>query len=207
MKTYKIHLIRHGSTTANESGLYIGRTDLSLSAEGREQLDQLRKQGGYPMARRFFSSPLQRCLQTLDRLYPGCDITPVTGLAECDFGEWEGQSALALQNDPLFRDWLTGKRTAIPGGEDAAAFQRRITHTFEEIVRTVMREGVTDSVVCTHGGVIVLLMATYALPRQPLRAWNTVPGGGYTLRITPGVWMREPVAENVGKIPIDATNA
>ena len=28
MKTYKIHLIRHGITEANQDGRYIGRTDL-----------------------------------------------------------------------------------------------------------------------------------------------------------------------------------
>ena len=34
MKTYKIHLIRHGQTEANAKGLYIGMTDLPLSPEG-----------------------------------------------------------------------------------------------------------------------------------------------------------------------------
>ena len=33
MKTYKIHLIRHGQTEANAKGLYIGMTDLPLSPE------------------------------------------------------------------------------------------------------------------------------------------------------------------------------
>ena len=28
MKTYKIHLLRHGITAANDDGRYIGRTDL-----------------------------------------------------------------------------------------------------------------------------------------------------------------------------------
>lgn len=201
MKTYKIHLIRHGVTAANETGAYIGRTDLPLSQAGRKELIARREAGGYPAAARFFTSPLWRCRQTLDLLYPGCTATPVDGLAECDFGHWEGQTAAALQNDPDFHEWLCGRRTAIPGGEDAAAFQQRVTRAFEEVVRTVMREGSTEAVVCTHGGVIVMLMATYALPRRPLNAWAVANGCGYTLRVTPGIWMREPVAENAGEIP------
>ena len=203
MKTYKIHLIRHGLTAANETGVYIGLTDLPLSEAGREQLITRHGEGGYPSAARFFTSPLLRCRQTLDLLYPGCTATMVDGLAECDFGQWEGQTAIALQNDADFRDWLSGRRTAIPGGEDSAAFQQRVTCAFEEVVRTVMREGVTDAVVCTHGGVLVMLMASYALPRRPLREWAVADGCGYTLRITPGVWMREPVAENIGEIPMN----
>ena len=35
MKSYKIHLLRHGQTEANEKGLYIGRTDLPLSPAGQ----------------------------------------------------------------------------------------------------------------------------------------------------------------------------
>ena len=38
MQTYKICLIRHGTTRANEEGLYIGRTDLPLSPRGFARL-------------------------------------------------------------------------------------------------------------------------------------------------------------------------
>ena len=72
MKSYKIHLIRHGRTQANEEGLYVGRTDLPLSPGGLNALLALREGGGYPTAGRFFTSPLTRCRQTLEVLYPGC---------------------------------------------------------------------------------------------------------------------------------------
>ena len=48
MKNYKIHLIRHGMTEANETGLYIGTTDLPLSPAGlRDLLDK--KEDEVPM--------------------------------------------------------------------------------------------------------------------------------------------------------------
>ena len=202
MKSYKIHLLRHGLTEANEKGWYLGLTDLPLSPSGLGALLEQKKKGGYPGAVRFFTSPLTRCRQTLEVLYPGCRQEVVDGLAECDFGDWDGRSAAELQNDPCFRDWVAGKRQSIPDGEDAAQFQRRVTMAFENVVTDLMRTGETDAVICTHGGVIMLLMAAYALPRADLSEWGTPPGCGFTLRITPGLWMREPVAEAVGRIPV-----
>ena len=191
MKSYKIHLLRHGETEANEKGLYIGRTDLPLSAAGLQGLLRLREGVRYPGAARFFTSPLTRCRQTLEVLYPHCRQEVADGLAECDFGEWEGKSAAALQNDPRFGEWIAGKRADLPGGEAAADFQARVT----------------EAVVCTHGGVIMLLMAAYALPRLEMHAWAAGAGEGFTLRITPTLWMREPVAEFAGVVPQPAGEA
>ena len=92
MKTYKIHLIRHGLTDANERGLNIGRTDLPLSPAGLNRLLEMKIAGGYPPARRFFTSPLLRCRQTMEVLYPGSRAEILPGLAECYFGEWDGRS-------------------------------------------------------------------------------------------------------------------
>lgn len=44
MKSYTIHLIRHGISQGNLLGQYIGVTDSPLSKEGKEQLKQLAEQ-------------------------------------------------------------------------------------------------------------------------------------------------------------------
>ena len=45
MKTFKLHLIRHGLTSGNLQGLYIGSgTDIPLCDEGRAQLAELKEQ-------------------------------------------------------------------------------------------------------------------------------------------------------------------
>ena len=38
MKGYRISVIRHGMTEANEKGVYIGRTDVPLSPKGAAEL-------------------------------------------------------------------------------------------------------------------------------------------------------------------------
>ena len=44
MKTFKLHLIRHGMTAGNLQGLYIGSgTDIPLCDEGRAQLNELKE--------------------------------------------------------------------------------------------------------------------------------------------------------------------
>ncbi len=201
MKTYKIHLIRHGRTEANEKGLYIGLTDLPLSPGGLRELLELKEKFVYPEARRFFTSPLTRCRQTLEVLYPGCRPETVDGLAECDFGDWDGRSIAELQSDPLFRRWMAGDKVRIPDGEDAQAFQKRVMEAFEGVVQELMRTGDTEAVVCTHGGVIMMILMAYALPRLEMSECVAQSGNGFTLRITPSVWMREPVAEALCMIP------
>ena len=51
------------------------------------------------------------------------------------------------------------------------------------------------------GGTIMTLLSTYGLPRAKFYDWLTANGCGYTLRITPGLWMRSMVAEVEDTIP------
>ena len=201
MKTYKIHLIRHGITEANQDGRYIGRTDLPLSPEGLAALLALKEKYQYPGGVRFFTSPLTRCRQTLEVLYPGCTPEVVEGLSECDFGEWEGKSIAQLKTDERFLRWMEGTDRAIPGGEDSEAFRARVCAAFEGVVSDLLHSGDTEAVICTHGGVITLLMQLYSLPRLQPKDCLAAAGQGFTLRVTPSVWMNEPLAEALCIIP------
>ena len=52
MKGYRISIVRHGITEANENGIYIGKTDLPLSDAGREVLEDKYDQLEYPKVQR-----------------------------------------------------------------------------------------------------------------------------------------------------------
>lgn len=201
MKTYKIHLIRHGITEANQDGRYIGRTDLPLSPEGLTALLRLKEQYQYPGGVRYFTSPLARCRQTLEVLYPGCQPEVVPGLAEVDFGAWEGKSIRDLKNDPRFLRWMEGTEKSIPDGEDSEGFKNRVCAAFEAVVNDLIHHGDTEAVVCTHGGVITLLMQLYGLPRLDPKECLASSGQGFTLRVTPSIWMNEPLCEVLCIIP------
>ena len=71
MKTFKLHLIRHGLTSGNLQGLYIGSgTDIPLCDEGRAQLAELKERFEYPQVDTVFSSPLMRAVETANILFP-----------------------------------------------------------------------------------------------------------------------------------------
>lgn len=203
MKSYTIHLIRHGVTEGNLKGQYIGSTDSPLAAEGIARLEQLKKNYEYPKAQVYYVSPLSRCIQTLNILYPGVQPVVVDGLRECDFGDWEGKTAEQLQKeDPHFLEWMeNGTMASPPNGEGGGAFMQRVCLTFEKLVEGMLRSGTTSAVIVAHGGTLMSILSTYGLPRAKFYDWMTDNGCGYTLRITAGLWMRSMVAEVVSAIP------
>lgn len=202
MKSYFIHLIRHGITEGNLLGQYVGSTDSPLAPQGIEHLNELKEQHDYPTAQVYYSSPLSRCVQTLKVLYPEAEPTLVEDLRECDFGDWEGKTAKELEQDETFLRWMENmEQVSPPNGEGSREFTYRVCAVFEKLVEDMMRSGTTSAVMLTHGGVIMTLLAAYGLPRAKFYDWMTENGHGYTLRITPGLWMRSMVAEVEATIP------
>lgn len=64
-----------------------------------------------------------------------------------------------------------------------------------------MRSGTTSAVVVAHGGTLMSILSAYGLPRASFYDWMTENGCGYSMRITPGLWMRSMVAEVYDTIP------
>ena len=202
MKSYYIHFIRHGAISSTLSGKYIGTTDVPLSEKGRTDLRRLDFKMKYPYAAAVFSSPLKRCTQTAELIYPDKKALVIDGLSECSFGEWENKSAEEIAGDPVFSKWLAGDPSVKPPrGESNADFVRRICLTFEQIVNGLIKSGVTDSAIITHGGVMTTLLSVYGLPSAKPFDWACDNGYGYSLRITPMLWQRDKVAEVFKRIP------
>lgn len=63
-----LYLLRHGATPANREHRYLGKTDEALSEEGRAEL--LLKKKEIP-AELLLVSPMLRCRQTAEILFPG----------------------------------------------------------------------------------------------------------------------------------------
>ncbi|MCI1982342.1 MAG: histidine phosphatase family protein [Oscillospiraceae bacterium] len=204
MKSYTIHLIRHGQTEGNEAGRYIGRTDLPLSSRGERHLKDLAEEYRYPQADVYFTSPLKRCIQTLKILYPQAKPVVIDGFRECDFGAWEGKTAQEIAaGDPSFARWISGggKSVSPPGGEGSAVFMHRVCESFEKVVEGLLRSGTTSAVIVAHGGTLMTILSAYGMPRARFYDWMTESGRGYSMRITPGLWMRSMVGEVYAKIP------
>lgn len=206
MKTYQIHLIRHGLTEANMNGQYIGSTDIELSNEGVNRLNSLKSNFSYPKADKIYSSPLIRCKDTAKILYPENEIFIEKAFSECDFGEWEGKSATDLKNNEDFIKWLNKSDDVTPkGGESLKEFTDRVLIAFEKFVELVVKNDYKNTVIVTHGGVIMTILAAYGLPRAKFYDWVVNNGCGYSIRIMPSLWMRQKIGEVYAKIPNDLT--
>ena len=205
MKSYIIHFIRHGAIDETLSGKYIGTTDVPLSDKGKMDLKKLDYEYRYPGTQVVFTSPLKRCTETCRILYPEQNPLSIANLSECNFGEWEGKTAEELKSNPDFEKWLAGDNSVKPPrGESNADFTRRICRMFESIVEGLMKTGTTESVIVTHGGVIMTLLAVYGLPQAKPFEWTMDNGFGYSLRVTPMLWQRDKVCEVFQTIPMES---
>lgn len=196
MKTYKIHLIRHGMTDANIDGRYIGcKTDLPLSPEGVRELKDLRENLEYPDIEALYTSPMLRCKQSAAAIYPGFDPICVDELTEYDFGIFENKTARELEIMPEYLEWTSGKISATPDGEDTNDFIKRIALGINMIVRDMMEKDITNAGVIMHGGAIMMFLATCAVPRKRSIEWTSDNGRGYSIMVTPSLYHSSGIVE------------
>ena len=203
MKTYQIHLLRHGITDGNVKGQYIGSKDIPLNDIGTENIRLLDENYIYPGAAAYFTSPMLRCRQTLGMIYPNVKPIDIDAFRECDFGEFEGLTAEELSGSEDFADWLASDgSSAPPGGESGIAFGRRVCQAFEKIVEALMKTGTPSAVIMTHGGVVATILARYGLPEAAVADWAMEPGCGYSVRIHPQLWSAAKKVEVYQTIPL-----
>lgn len=202
MKTYEIHLIRHGITHANLKGQYVGQTDIPLAPEGKAYLEKMHDEYDYPRASAFLVSPMLRCRETLSILYPEANAIEIPDLRECNFGKFEAKSAEDLKEDPDFIKWVTdGGFGTPPGGEGGDKFMSRVCGAFEKIVDGLLKTGTTSSVIVAHGGTIMSILSNFGLPKADFYDWLTANGCGYSIRVHPRLWMTDKVVEVYDTIP------
>ena len=202
MQSYVIYMIRHGAIDETLKGRYIGRTDVNLSEKGKENLRDIKEKFGYPVCSKVYASPLARCTQTCEIIYPDRDIDTVPALSECDFGEWEGKSAVELSGKPEFTQWLQNlDKASPPKGETGKEFAIRICRGFEKIVNEVINGNILQSAVVTHGGIIMTLLSVYGIPQAESYKWQMDNGYGFALRVTPSLWFRDKIVEVFDTVP------
>ena len=166
MKNYYLYLIRHGITEGNLDGKYIGQTDLALCPQGEKQIQQLVKAGVYPCVEKVYTSPLKRCVETAQIIYPDIQLSKVDEIAEMDFGQFEGKTQKELENLPEYTAWLKGGPEACPPeGEKFGDFSLRCISGLDIIFRDMMKKEITRAAMVTHGGVITNLLAGFGLPK------------------------------------------
>ena len=203
MKNYRLAIFRHGLTRANLEGVYAGAgTDWPLCDEGIYQLQQLKKEYRYPQAEAVFTSPLLRCTQTADILYPGVRQYVIQDLREVHFGEFEGRRAVDLTGDPAYRRWMDPKDDYMPeGGENGNVFAARTRGVLMNMFEFMMKSGISEAACVTHGGVAMSMLSQRALPQRPAKLWACDPGCVYLVMCDQTMWMRDGLVEAQTIVP------
>ncbi|HEX7503804.1 MAG TPA: histidine phosphatase family protein [Syntrophales bacterium] len=155
-------LIRHGDIGKEFKGIFVGKTDVPLSAEGKRQAERLRPYLEWGPRATVLSSPQLRCRETA-RIAAGSQGLPVEvdeDLREIDFGRWECLTFDEIvSTDPSVADgWARYDRDfTFPGGERIGDFLSRVSAVGDRLAS----RGTGRTVVFTHGGVIRALICHF----------------------------------------------
>lgn len=188
----EIYLIRHGETKGNRERRYVGRTDEGLLPEGIQAL----KEKKMPQAARVYASPLRRCRQTAQILFPKQEPVLIEDLRECDFGEFEYKNYAELNGNLDYQRFIdTMGGSGFPGGESMKDFQERCVRGFYEVMRreaarqeeqrrqTRAEEG-ADIAFVVHGGTIMAILDRFADPHRDYYEWQAKNGCGYAATVS-----------------------
>lgn len=201
MKNYYLYLIRHGITEGNLDGKYIGQTDLALCPQGEKQIQQLVKAGVYPCVEKVYTSPLKRCVETAQIIYPDIQLSKVDEIAEMDFGQFEGKTQKELENLQEYTAWLKGGPEACPpDGEKFGDFSLRCISGLDIIFRDMMKKEITRAAMVTHGGVITNLLAGFGLPKGHPADYMCGTGEGFEILLSTFLWQKGPAFEISGRL-------
>lgn len=203
MKTYTIYLFRHGLTKGNLNAQYIGHTDLPLTTDSISSLKSIKAHEHYPEVDAVFSSPLKRCIDSANIMFPKNNTLVIDDFIEYNFGEFEGLTAEELKDNEDFKNWLHGDiYAAAPYGESNAQFSHRICDAFEKVVDGCVKTGTNNIAIVGHAGVLMTILACYGLPEAPMAHWQMDAGYGYKLRLTPSLWMQARKIEVIDTSPV-----
>lgn len=125
-----IDLVRHGMTRGNEERRYIRITDEPLSERGRKLAEQCM----YEMPEIVFSSPLKRCVETAEILYPDQDIYIIEELRECDFGIFEGKMQKNCPKQKLIRGGSTAMQRFLFPVEKAGGVSQSVSLGWKKVI-------------------------------------------------------------------------
>ena len=171
----KINLIRHGMTAGNLEKRYIGRTDEPLCPEGISAL----KDRSLPAPGTLICSPMKRCIETAQALFPDAVPLIYPELRECDFGDFEGKNYLELTGNADYQRWIdSGGTLPFPGGEAPEDFRARCCRGF---LRAVSDDPTAQALTfIVHGGTIMSVMERFALPERGYFEWQCANGCGFS---------------------------
>lgn len=177
----KIYLVRHAESSWNRERRVQGTClEVPLSPMGRAQAQLLGARLREIPLEAVYSSDAERALETARlALGDGRRITVSDRIRELSLGEWEGRliGDLHAEDPAKLEAWYRTPSTVnLKGGEDLAAFRRRVVSFMDEIIAAPGG----DAALITHGGVICIYL-THLLRMHVDDLWSfSLPNASIT---------------------------
>lgn len=154
-------LIRHGKTQSNLENRYLGQTDEVLCSVGIEELEK--KIGKYIMPDILFVSPLKRCIESAEILFPNIKQRVISEFIEIDFGMFERKNYIELNGDEQYQKWIDSNGTLpFPEGESKEDFIKRVGIGLKKMIAYVKSnfdiKNTLNICAVVHGGTIMALL-------------------------------------------------
>ncbi|HTK50105.1 MAG TPA: histidine phosphatase family protein [Gemmatimonadaceae bacterium] len=176
MSLLRLHLLRHGQTSASRDNLYSGRRrNPPLTEQGIEMAREFAVAYRDRRWAAIYSSPLGRALATAAPLADAVQLPVLVrdGFAEIDYGDWDGLTPEEVaERFPIEQaKWIADPAWNPPtGGETAVALAQRVTRELERIEHE------------HHAGGNVLIVAHKATIRVAICALLGVDVGRFRYR-------------------------
>lgn len=160
----RVVLIRHGETERHSEKIFLGQTDVSLSAEGREQCEYV----GYEMnhfklnTRTVYCSDLKRATESAEiiaaRMEGDIAVEPVPEFREMSLGSWDGKFMSEIRKeDPEGFEARGADLLNYRIDGDAENFQ----DLYDRVIpgfRRLVNETSGDLIIVSHSGVLRVIL-------------------------------------------------
>jgi probable phosphoglycerate mutase len=150
----RIFLLRHAQSTANEKGFLAGRAEnIPLSKTGVKEREGLTERLVGAKFDQILSSPIQRCLETLELFHSDPEI--IEDFQEVNYGEWTGKKFSSLARNKYWRQ-IHSNPTGVrfPNGETLPEVQIRALNG----VANNIKKSSKNVLIATHADVIKVLI-------------------------------------------------
>ena len=173
----ELYLIRHWKTKGNLEKRYIGTTDEPILSGSERDLWEKRLHRILPDVSCVAVSPMKRCRESAELLFPGKKQEVCDAFRECDFGQFENRNYEELKNRPEYQRWIdSGGMEAFPGGESRERFAGRCVEGFVQKVTELQERKIERAAFVVHGGTIMAILEWLDHKQRPFYQWQAENG-------------------------------
>ena len=179
----ELYLIRHWKTKGNLEKRYIGTTDEPILSGSERDLWEKRLHRILADVRCVAVSPMKRCRESAELLFPGKKQEVCDAFRECDFGQFENRNYEELKNRPEYQRWIdSGGMEAFPGGESRERVAGRCVEGFVQKVTELQERKIERAAFVVHGGTIMAILEWLDHKQRPFYQWQAENGAVFYVR-------------------------